>query len=151
MREARTLDLRITQKLWDLRANQLRHHPSYDLSINNFFKKESMRMWKAKHVWAKEQALTKERDSWARVSSTIHYLPSSSTKRKTHTLSLLFFSLYKLFNQSKERDACLADEKTFLSDVFLGILYIYIYKYFILSLWKHLNLSIFLFFIFFLV
>ena len=27
VREARTLDLRITQKLWDLRASQLRHHP----------------------------------------------------------------------------------------------------------------------------
>ena len=27
VREARTLDLRITQKLWDLRASQLRHRP----------------------------------------------------------------------------------------------------------------------------
>jgi hypothetical protein len=27
VREARTLDLRITRKLWDLRSSQLRHHP----------------------------------------------------------------------------------------------------------------------------
>jgi hypothetical protein len=37
VREARTLDLRISQMLWDLRASQLRHHPMIKVLTFNYF------------------------------------------------------------------------------------------------------------------